>query len=165
MDNNNNEGNEQPTTVTTNGVITDIGLYEPRFESSPAGAYEIGVDIKREDNGETIQINLEVSMAMCGFKSDDMTRYAFAVQTLKGIGYEHDDDFSAIDSLIGKVVAVYGKKQYSKKTGKEYWSWNFSQASARKKIDVKSDRMSNLLAQFRAMKAGTAKPVDDNPFG
>lgn len=160
-----NTTTDKPETITVSGVIEEAGVYEPRFDTSPAGAYELVFDIKREDNNEVITIYLEVSMAMCGFKKDDITRYEYAENTLKSIGYKHGDDFSNIESLVGSRVDVYGKKQFSKSTGKEYWSWFFSSGNSRKKISDKA-RMTSLMEQFRAMRSGKTSQAtaNNNPF-
>lgn len=159
-----NAATQAAETVSTNATVVTADIAEPRFDNVPPGTFDIVFDMCREDNGEHIEISLECSTAMCGFKQDECTRIEFSAKVLQAIGYTHGDDFSQIEELVGKSFPVYGKKQFSK-TGKAYWSWNFSTQRRRVKVSAKdlSARVKAMREQIASRKSAPASSKFD-PF-
>lgn len=146
---NEEQTNSGAETVTTTAQIVATDIIDSRFN---AGDLMIALDCIRDDNGEKISIELDISASERTPKGGGEA-YVPAIMTadkLKKIGYQYGDDFSQTDTLIDQKVDVYGKKQFSQK-GTPYWVWNLSQG--RKTAENKEERLKALMEQIRAQRA------------
>lgn len=148
-------------TASDTGNIIAADILDPRWpDPSQPDAFDLVFKVKRDSNEEEVEVSLEVSMATLP-KNQQMTRLESALAQLKSIGYEFGEDFSRLDTLVGKNVGIYGSKFYAKKSGKPYWAWYFSSVS-RRRVSNFAER----LAKMRANAGGGGEVIDPalDPF-
>ena len=154
---------EQAKTISATGTITKAEILEPRFpQNAPEGAFDLNFIVKRDDNGEEVEISLEVSFAPLP-NNTQMTRYETTMHQLKTLGYQYGEDLSQLGTLVGVNCGIYGKQGFSKKTGNEYWTWYFSSQTRRAVTDFAA-RIAKMRAAAAAVTGTPAGGEEVDPF-
>lgn len=135
--------------VNAQAQITNVDICNSRFRNDE---YVIVLTCNRLDNGEQIEIELDLSCreVRTNDGKDTFIPYIRTSEKLKGIGYQFGDDFSQVETLVDKVVDVYGKKRYSATSGKGYWNWSLSRGH--KSIENKEATLAELMKQVRIIR-------------
>ena len=149
-----------------NTKIEGVELLEPRFKEAGENAFELCFSCNDEE-GQPVEVFVEVSGRYGQGTLSAKTQFEIATDQLKSLGYEHGNDFSRVDELIGKDCRI--KAKLNTKGNMVYYFTNQRRDPVAK--EGVQAKVAAILAQMKAMKPGGAgaapaasQSAEANPF-
>jgi hypothetical protein len=147
--------------------IDGVELLEPRFKEAGENAFDLCFSCPDEE-GQPVEVFVEVSGRYGQGVLAAKTQFEIATEQLKSLGYDHGNDFSRVDELIGKPCRI--KAKLTTKGNMVYYFTNQRRETVGK--DGVQAKVAAILAQMKALKPGggnapaaaQAQASGGNPF-
>ena len=148
-----------------NGTIKDVDIIEPRFDDMGSDSFEIAFIVTEEGTENDVELYLEVSDRYGMGTLKDKKQSTLTVETLKGLGYQHDYDFSRVNELIGAPCRVRAKLN-AKGTRMNYYFTSSKRESLSPEEIAKRTRalMGQAPMGQAPAQAKSSKPAEADPF-